>query len=78
MAKIHQTPKEMISQAAKESILEIQVNAVLAGHDLGEFEPVDTFTGGISGQVQALALLCYFKPSLRTLEVLSWLYGSGR
>lgn len=56
-----------LSKEPKESILEIQVNAALSGHNLGPFEPVDTFTGGISGQVQTLALLCYFKPSLQTL-----------
>ena len=31
---------------ARESILEIQVNAALAGHDLGPFEPVEVLTGG--------------------------------
>lgn len=36
----------MIGQDAREPILEIQVNAALAGHDLGPFEPDETFTGG--------------------------------
>lgn len=36
----------MTTKEAKEAILEIQVNAALAGHDLGPFEPVDTVTGG--------------------------------
>ena len=31
---------------AKESILEIQVDAALSGHDLGPFEPVAVLTGG--------------------------------
>ena len=35
----------MISQETHDSILEIQVNKALAGHDLGPFEPVDTFDG---------------------------------
>ena len=33
-------------QAAREAILEAQVNAALSGHDLGEFEPVDSLAGG--------------------------------
>ena len=32
-------------KAVRESILEIQVNAALAGHDLGPFEQVKTFEG---------------------------------
>lgn len=36
----------MTNPAFKESVLEIQVNAALAGHDFGPFEPVDTLTGG--------------------------------
>ena len=36
----------MISQAAKESILEIQVDAALLNHDLGPFEPVTSVAGG--------------------------------
>ncbi len=35
-----------LSKAAKESILAIQVNAALSGHDLGPFEPVEVLTGG--------------------------------
>ena len=35
-----------IKPAAREAILEAQVNAALAGHNLGPFEPVDTLTGG--------------------------------
>ncbi len=30
----------------KASLLEIQVNNALAGHDLGPFEPVEVLTGG--------------------------------
>jgi hypothetical protein len=36
----------MTTKEAKESILEVQVNAALAGHDLTGFEPVDTTAGG--------------------------------
>jgi hypothetical protein len=36
----------MTTKDAKESILEIQVNAALSGHDLGPFEPVEVLTGG--------------------------------
>lgn len=44
----------------KEVILEIQVNAALAGHDIGPFEPVDTVSDGycqrwLSGSMQALS-----------------------
>ena len=35
-----------LSQASKESILAIQVDAALSGHDLGPFEPVEVLTGG--------------------------------
>ena len=35
-----------MNREAKASILEIQVNAALAGHDLGPFEPVEVLTGG--------------------------------
>jgi hypothetical protein len=35
----------MITKEAKESILEIQVNAAPAGHDLGPFELLDIFEG---------------------------------
>ena len=34
-----------MNKEASESILEIQVNAALAGHDLGPFDPVETFEG---------------------------------
>jgi len=34
-----------ISQETKSSVLEIQVNAALAGHDLGPFDPVESFDG---------------------------------
>jgi hypothetical protein len=33
----------MRKDLVKDSILEIQVNAALAGHDIGPFEPVDNF-----------------------------------
>lgn len=36
----------MIDQATKDTVLEIQVNAALAGHDLGPFESAETLTGG--------------------------------
>jgi hypothetical protein len=36
----------MTTKEAKESILEVQVDAALAGHDLGPFEPVDPEIGG--------------------------------
>jgi hypothetical protein len=35
----------MVCQETRASILEIQVNAALAGHDLGPFELMDTFDG---------------------------------
>ncbi len=35
----------MTTKEAKESILETQVDAALAGHDLGPFEPVDMRQG---------------------------------
>ncbi len=35
-----------LSQDTKESILEIQVDADLAGHDLGPFETAEVLTGG--------------------------------
>ena len=34
------------NEKAKAAILEVQVNAALAGHDLGPFEPVDPDIGG--------------------------------
>ena len=34
-----------VSHDAREAILESQVNAALAGHDLGPFEPVDNEAG---------------------------------
>jgi len=36
----------MSTKDAKESILSIQVDAALSGHDLGPFEPVEVLTGG--------------------------------
>ncbi len=36
----------MISQESKNTILEVQVEAALQGHDLGPFEPVDPDIGG--------------------------------
>ena len=36
----------MTTKEARESVLEIQVNATLSGHDLGPFEPVEVLTGG--------------------------------
>ncbi len=36
----------MSTKDAKESILAIQVDATLSGHDLGLFEPVEVLTGG--------------------------------
>ena len=35
----------MLTQDANESILYIQVDAALAGHELGPFEPVESFEG---------------------------------
>ena len=35
----------LLTKEAKESIREIQVDAALAGHDLGLFEPVEVLTG---------------------------------
>ena len=35
-----------LSEEVRQAILEIQVNAALAGHDLGPFEPVEGLTGG--------------------------------
>jgi hypothetical protein len=34
------------SLGGQTSVLEIQVNAALTGHDLGLYEPVETFSGG--------------------------------
>ena len=36
----------MTNDQARAAILEAQVNAALAGHDLGPFEPVDPEIGG--------------------------------
>ena len=33
-------------ERVKTAVLEIQVNATLAGHDLGPFEPAEVLTGG--------------------------------
>jgi hypothetical protein len=33
----------MPTESAKDAILEAQVNAALSGHDIGPFEPVDTY-----------------------------------
>ncbi len=44
----------MLTNDAKESILEIQVNAALSGHDLGPFEPVEVLTGGYEASVTNL------------------------
>ncbi len=35
-----------MNKDAEESILSIQVDATLSGHDLGPFEPVEVLTGG--------------------------------
>ncbi len=35
-----------MNKDAKESILSIQVDSALSGHDLGPFEPVEVLTGG--------------------------------
>jgi len=35
----------MTTKEARESILEIQVNDALSGHDLGPFEPAESFEG---------------------------------
>ena len=40
----------MTAKEARESILEIQVNAALTGHDLGPFEQLDTVTGGYQAE----------------------------
>ncbi len=36
----------MSAKTARESILEIQINAALTFHDLGAFEPVEVLSGG--------------------------------
>ncbi len=36
----------MINKDAKASILSVQADAALSGHELGPFEPVEVFTGG--------------------------------
>jgi hypothetical protein len=38
--------------ALKDSILEIQVNAALAGHDLGPFDPVESSFEGAGYQAE--------------------------
>ena len=35
-----------VESELRESLLKIQVNAALSGHDLGPFEPVEVLTGG--------------------------------
>ena len=49
----------MLTQDTRESILEIQVDAALAGHDLGPFAPVEVLTGGYEArmsEVQSIRL----------------------
>ncbi len=36
----------MINKDAKASILSVQADAALSGHELGPFEPVEVLTGG--------------------------------
>lgn len=36
----------MVSQETKDAILQAQVDAALSGHDIGPFEPVNTWTTG--------------------------------
>jgi len=40
-----QSARRMTTESAKGAILETQVNAALSGHDIGPFEPVETFEG---------------------------------
>jgi hypothetical protein len=44
--------------ALKDSILEIQVNAALTGHDLGPFEPVEVLEVGKTREMRSLAQGC--------------------
>ena len=50
-------------RALKDSILEIQVNAALASHDLGPFDPVDTFKD--AGAVVGVAAYFHAKRSIK-------------
>ena len=44
----------MLTKETRESILEIQVDAALSGHDLGPFEPVEVLTGGYEARVESV------------------------
>ena len=52
--------KAIVTTELKKSLLEIQVSAALAGHDLGAFEPVEVLTGGYGAsqvpEVQSIGL----------------------
>jgi hypothetical protein len=39
-------PGSRLTESAKATNFEVQVNAALNGHDIGPFEPVDTVSGG--------------------------------
>ena len=54
----------MTNDQARAAILEIQVKAALAGHDLGPFEPVDPEIGGY----QAACRRCGKTPSIDIIE----------
>ena len=43
-----------LTKEAKESILKIQVNAALSGHDLGPFEPVEVLTRDMRPGVESV------------------------
>jgi len=43
---VHHAVNVMTGQPARETILEAQVNAALAGHDLAPFEDAETVSGG--------------------------------
>ena len=55
---------DQLTKDAKESILSIQVDAALSGHDLGPFEPVEVLTGG-------------YEARCRNCNQSAWVGGSG-